>query len=348
MLFPEILQIALVATGIINCFIIAVFLFSTQRGNIKANKILGFLLIAICIKISFGLLDIIRYKYETLSFIIYHYSKAAYLCFGPLLLVYIRTLQKKATKGFSIVLMLLPVLYPFIARHFHYRIPLWHLQAYFLIFLITILIQLKTYNSKIREDKYIKPDKLWVTAIFTSFVVIWLVVNLLLIQSKLYIIELLTTIIITFYINIYIAFKHYWLIQGDKTKPQKYKNSHLNEDEISNILGQLQKLMEAEKLYIDPEITLPKVAYRIGVKPYKLSQVINQKMDMTFNEFINSCRINDIQKLLKLPESQNVKIANLAFDYGFNSISVFNTAFKKFTNYTPSQFRNENIFNNHN
>ena len=62
-------------------------------------------------------------------------------------------------------------------------------------------------------------------------------------------------------------------------------------------------------------------------------------MNMTFNEYINSYRINEIKNIIKLPEYQEVKISSLAFDYGFNSISSFNTAFKKFTDLTPSQYK---------
>ncbi|MFO7658659.1 MAG: helix-turn-helix transcriptional regulator [Bacteroidales bacterium] len=101
--------------------------------------------------------------------------------------------------------------------------------------------------------------------------------------------------------------------------------------------------MEHAKLYIDSEITLPKVAEKINVRTYKLSHVINQRTNMTFNEYINTFRIKDIKKALKLKDYKEDKIASIAFDYGFNSLSVFNTAFKKFTGYTPSQFRNEDV-----
>jgi AraC-like DNA-binding protein len=105
--------------------------------------------------------------------------------------------------------------------------------------------------------------------------------------------------------------------------------------------------MEHENLYVDPEISLPKVASIINVKAYKLSQVINQKMNMSFNEYINSYRIKAIKEAIKTSDL-DMKIASFAIDYGFNSISSFNTAFKKFTNLTPSQYRNEILTNSQN
>jgi len=49
---------------------------------------------------------------------------------------------------------------------------------------------------------------------------------------------------------------------------------------------------------------------------------------------------------MKKVEYQDAKIASLAYDYGFNSISTFNTAFKKITNHTPSEYRNAILISN--
>jgi AraC-like DNA-binding protein len=43
--------------------------------------------------------------------------------------------------------------------------------------------------------------------------------------------------------------------------------------------------------------------------------------------------------MLEDPAHQHKKIATIAYETGFNSLSVFNTAFKKFTSMTPSAYR---------
>ena len=63
---------------------------------------------------------------------------------------------------------------------------------------------------------------------------------------------------------------------------------------------------------------------------------------MSFNEYINYNRVNEIKEAILKPEYQSTKLAGLAFDHGFNSISAFNTAFRKFTDTTPSQYRKIN------
>jgi len=158
----------------------------------------------------------------------------------------------------------------------------------------------------------------------------------------------LAVVIAAIYVALYSAIRFYWFREGDKLKVPKYVNSTLTEDEANTIMLKLKRVMEVERLYIDPEITLPKVAERLQIRPHKLSQVINQQLNMTFNEYINSCRIREIKGIMKLPEYQNLKIASIAYDYGFNTISSFNTAFKKFTHYTPSQYRNEQLVDNRN
>ena len=41
---------------------------------------------------------------------------------------------------------------------------------------------------------------------------------------------------------------------------------------------------------------------------------------------------------MKEPKSSKYTIASLAYDAGFNNLSTFNVAFKKFTGLTPSQY----------
>jgi AraC-like DNA-binding protein len=73
--------------------------------------------------------------------------------------------------------------------------------------------------------------------------------------------------------------------------------------------------------------------------PHALSQVINEQFSSNFNDFINSYRVEDAKKMLMDPEGRNFTIASIAYDSGFNTLSAFNVAFKKFTGVTPSQFR---------
>jgi AraC-like DNA-binding protein len=74
---------------------------------------------------------------------------------------------------------------------------------------------------------------------------------------------------------------------------------------------------------------------------HHLSQLINEGLNQNFFDFVNSYRIEEIKKQLHDPKLSHIKIEEIAFQNGFNSKSAFNTAFKKFTQTTPSQFRKE-------
>jgi YesN/AraC family two-component response regulator len=98
--------------------------------------------------------------------------------------------------------------------------------------------------------------------------------------------------------------------------------------------------VEDSKFYNNQAITLPKAAELLNVNPNLLSETINRRTNQTFPDYINSLRIRDAQEMLK-DASCNLKIAAVAHEVGFNSISVFNAAFKKHTGITPSAFRRQ-------
>jgi AraC-like DNA-binding protein len=55
--------------------------------------------------------------------------------------------------------------------------------------------------------------------------------------------------------------------------------------------------------------------------------VINRKTGMNFAEFVNVYRVEKAKALLQDPEYLKYKIASIAFDCGFNTLSTFNLAF---------------------
>jgi AraC-like DNA-binding protein len=97
--------------------------------------------------------------------------------------------------------------------------------------------------------------------------------------------------------------------------------------------------MESSKPYVNPTLTLPALSKQMNVSPNHLSQVINEKMGRNFFEFINYYRVEEAKALLKSPGKQHLTLAAIGFESGFNSVSSFNSIFKKVTSRTPSQYR---------
>jgi YesN/AraC family two-component response regulator len=122
------------------------------------------------------------------------------------------------------------------------------------------------------------------------------------------------------------------------TRPVKYSGSKLNEDKKKQILESLTTLMENDQMYCDNLISLTKVSKHISEPPYIVSQVINEKLNLSFYEWIAFHRINKAKLLLK--KDTESTIDNIVEQVGYNSKSSFNKAFKKFTGQTPTEFRN--------
>ena len=344
----KVVEISFSISGIINCLLVAVLLLLSNNGILKANRILSLLLIAICLKLSFALLINFKHEWGTPSMVIYYLSEGGFISMGPLLYLYYVAYLKKEVNAWFVLAILMPSLLPLIGFYNGYDVPLWLMQAYFTGWLILVFFQLRNYYLLKPKNIHFKTEKFWMNTIYASFVLIWMVVNFLLIDFEYYLFEVSAIFTLLIYVDVYLYAKYYWFKKGDQVEIKTSKKVLLTIEKENEIYAKLQQIMDSEKLYIDPEVTLPKVAAKIHSRPHHLSFVINKRMEMTFNEYINSYRINDIKNAMKLKEYQEMKISSIASDYGFNTISAFNTAFKKFTNYTPSQYRTDVIVNSQN
>lgn len=122
----------------------------------------------------------------------------------------------------------------------------------------------------------------------------------------------------------------------------KYYSSSLTPEKARHYAGLLRQLFAQEKLYLNADLTLPKLAKKLHITPQTLSQVINEQFGQTYSDFVGQHRIDAAKKALLAPENQHKKIAGIAFEAGFNTLSAFNVLFKKQTGTTPSQYRKDN------
>ena len=120
--------------------------------------------------------------------------------------------------------------------------------------------------------------------------------------------------------------------------PRKYTNSPLSSRELDKLKEQLLQLMEAKMPYLDPQLNQQKLANLAGISSKNLSRLINERFEQHFFDFVNSYRIAEFQRISQLPENAHLTLLAMAYAAGFNSKTTFNTAFKKQTGITPSQF----------
>jgi AraC-like DNA-binding protein len=120
---------------------------------------------------------------------------------------------------------------------------------------------------------------------------------------------------------------------------KKYLRSNLTEEEGTRIMNNLNAVMQQKKPYLDPGLNIDGLAVIVDSNRHHVSQVLNDKLKKSFYDYINSYRVEEAKTLLTDPVTASHKIASIAYDSGFNSLSTFNDVFRKCTGNTPSQFR---------
>lgn len=115
--------------------------------------------------------------------------------------------------------------------------------------------------------------------------------------------------------------------------------SKLKDDDLEQCFCKIDDYFKTERPYLEPDLTLPKLAKSLNVPHHHLSQVINEVYGQNFFDFINKHRVEEVKNKIVDPEYDKYSLLGIAFESGFNSKSAFNRVFKKFTKKTPSQFR---------
>ncbi len=127
-------------------------------------------------------------------------------------------------------------------------------------------------------------------------------------------------------------------ITENETEKEKYKSSALNPFQKEIIYNRIKHAMTVRKLYLQPEMTIEKLAAEIKTNKSYISQVINETENQNFSAFLNDHRIREARRLIIDSENGHLTIETIARMVGFNSKSAFNGAFKKFTGLTPTFF----------
>ncbi len=101
----------------------------------------------------------------------------------------------------------------------------------------------------------------------------------------------------------------------------------------------LERCMKTDRLYLNPALNLDAVAQHTGLPQKTISAVLNQHVHKSFNEFVNEYRVIAFTEKMQQPGTENLTIAGIAFDCGFNSQATFQRTFKQVTGMSPTEYR---------
>lgn len=322
--------------GIILGLFFSFFIISNFKNQPKANVFLAIYLLAFSIRIGKSLF----HNFFEIDFTIRRICLSVLAAVGPSLWLYATHRLKSDHKAyiyfhyFPVVVFL--IVSPFLAdRTIAFRVFYNGLILY--IFIYTIWTLLWVYQREVNQNLENGNEvKKWL--------IYFLIMNLIIIVSYFLISEVFYTFYIglSFLFSLAIVIFSIWALKNPflfRAPLVKYSQSTISVDQSTTILKNLQRLMDNEKPYLDPELTLTKLSKNLNISSKKLSQIINQEEGMNYSQYIAHHRVEEAKNLLKSPSHSHYTIASIAFDSGFNSLSSFNAAFKKFTNITAVAYR---------
>lgn len=105
------------------------------------------------------------------------------------------------------------------------------------------------------------------------------------------------------------------------------------------LVDRLANLLDETRLHRDPDLTLARLARRLGVPARRLSQAINAMAGVNASQFVNERRIQDaVEQLISTTDSA----AAIGERVGFGTRSNFYREFQRIHAMTPSRYRELN------
>ena len=324
--------------GVMLSLFFAAFLILTRKKQPKANIFLTIYLLAFSLRIGKSLF----FNYFPIDPVIRNIFLGVLLTIGPSIWFYTNYLSKPDVliNRWKILVHYIPALVYIsfcwaipndgsTAAQFFYTSLILHMVVYTVVSLIWLYKQPKDSMPNRSVEKWLY----YFIGVTLFMVVIYFMISNNIIPYYLGTAFLFSAVIIFFGIW---ALKNPFLFKINK---EKYSNSSLSYEESVRNIDQLDKLMKGEKLFLDPDLTLAKTSAQLNITTKQLSQAINQVYKKNYSQYIADFRVEEAKRLLHSAEYANYKISAIAYDSGFNSISSFNTTFKKLTQTTAIEYR---------
>jgi AraC-like DNA-binding protein len=128
-------------------------------------------------------------------------------------------------------------------------------------------------------------------------------------------------------------------IAMSKSSETKSTLATIDKNKLQELANKLEEYMKQDQPFLNPELNINILAGTLAVPEKTISQAINHIIGSNFSDYINSYRIEYARLKLEQDNERSISIKEVMYDVGFNSRSVFNTAFKKKTGLTPSEYQ---------
>ena len=326
------------ALGAFNGLLLSGYLLLTKPRTIS-NTFLSLLLLMISVRIT---KSVFFFFNPQLAGEFLQVGLAACFLIGPFLYFYCTSQQNKLSKlwlswhwqlGLLIICMLATIwLVPY-SRDSHN----WHLifkvinHVWLCFILMSAYVLRPIFIQWWRDKKLVDASDITAISVFVGVSLIWMAYFTSRYTS--YIAGALSFSVVLYFNLMFFVLRRKAL---SAAPIEKYSDKKIDDKQAQQHISQLQTLLNEQHLYKDAQLTLSKVAKRMGVSSPYLSQLLNDNMKVTFTHFINEYRIELAKEMLK---TNTRKVDDIADECGFNSTSTFYAVFKKHVQMTPSAFR---------
>lgn len=344
----------------------------TRKNKEYEHWFLAFMFLLITVNCAF----VFAFSASTEPYYVKIFSELNYaipLLYGPLFLYYTKSLTTKEFKlsGWDYVhylpfliffiIILIPVFTSF-------KLPANNQLGYPLIKLITapfylvaVIILIRSYHKRFLEQYSYEQEVnlIWLNWIITGAIILWVIAtgsylyNLFNDEAKILLYDYYTLSFLAVFLFglAFVAFKKTDLFSSRNraevqtlTKLEQEPTSAEIEKEVSSHdeleldVKKLEKVMLEKEPYLDPLLSLNKLASISGIPSYRLTKVLKQSLESNFYDYINGFRVENVKRLLDEGHAESFSILGIASESGFNSKASFNRIFKKLTGMTPTAY----------
>ena len=119
----------------------------------------------------------------------------------------------------------------------------------------------------------------------------------------------------------------------------KEKNLIISNKILDQYHQKLESVIKSKLLYLRPKLCLDDLSIETGIPVKYVKQVLSEKLNSTFFEFISKYKIRRAKLLLIKIDDDHFSISNVAIESGFYTDESFVALFKKHTNMSPENYR---------
>jgi AraC-like DNA-binding protein len=230
-------------------------------------------------------------------------------------------------------------------------------ELQYIYYIVYILLILKK-HKKIYLENYTNPNTLSYKWLFQLTIAFLIIHSIIIVKNFLrytsYNHEFIWMNVIT---GIAVLLITCWFILKVLNNPELFRGidsrlqlseDFINSTEIKNIINEpknnqielLKNFMIEKEPFLEPSLTIQELSNQIKIPVRDLSVLINHHINQHFFDFVNEYRIQKAMTILKDPAQKDFTVLEILYQVGFNSKSSFNSSFKKYTNQTPTEFKN--------